>query len=398
MGSVGRFSEEFWNVEVGNFGGWEIISQRMKEANKITANYIDLLKQVASAMDTFGRALIKTARDSRLPDMEHGELKASLLAARTSVEYWGQDSVDAADAITTEVTQLSQYLTQAKLICKHAKEQAKQRQQQVREGMRRVQQAQRESQKKLQELMDKETNKLRVDSKPDAKPKELEKALQAGVRSVEAAKEAELQHKDAVNFHNAVLNEWCSYAHSGFNTFQNKEEHRVRLVRDSLWRIANICSLFAVQLDQHQESIRTALIHVDVAKELSTWVAIHKTLQTPPIPLVYTPIARSSLNTPSASFSTSARSTLTEVSEDSDSSGRSSPIPLYKARALYQFSARNYSACVVVLQSESEVSLTEGQSLVVMDVCNAEWSLVRTNTGVLAFVPSKFITAAPVST
>ncbi|XP_069939240.1 proline-serine-threonine phosphatase-interacting protein 1 isoform X3 [Cherax quadricarinatus] len=346
-----EYQEE--NVEVGNFGGWEIISQRMKEANKITANYIDLLKQVASAMDTFGRALIKTARDSRLPDMEHGELKASLLAARTSVEYWGQDSVDAADAITTEVTQLSQYLTQAKLICKHAKEQAKQRQQQVREGMRRVQQAQRESQKKLQELMDKETNKLRVDSKPDAKPKELEK---------------------------------------------NKEEHRVRLVRDSLWRIANICSLFAVQLDQHQESIRTALIHVDVAKELSTWVAIHKTLQTPPIPLVYTPIARSSLNTPSASFSTSARSTLTEVSEDSDSSGRSSPIPLYKARALYQFSARNYSACVVVLQSESEVSLTEGQSLVVMDVCNAEWSLVRTNTGVLGFVPSKFITAAPVST
>ncbi|XP_045610072.2 proline-serine-threonine phosphatase-interacting protein 2 isoform X2 [Procambarus clarkii] len=339
MGPIGKFSEEFWNVEVGDFGGWEIVSQRVKESNKITTNYISFLKQVAAAMDTFGRTLLKSAKNSSLPDMEHGELKTSLHAARESVETWGQDSVDAAAAIISQTVQLTQHLTQSKLIRKHAEEEARQRQQQVRDGVRRVRQAQRDAQNKVRELVDTEAQKQALGAKPDVKPKELEKVTLAEERAGEAVKEAEVQHKDAVTFHNSSLDEWCTYAHNAFDTFQDKEETRVELIRDSLWGFANICSLLAVRTDQHQEVIRTALLRVDVAEEVTTWVARHKTLQTPPIPLVHVPVARVMNDPPSAT--PSARSTIAEVSDSSsESSGRSSPIPLYEARVLYQFSAR----------------------------------------------------------
>ena len=46
-----------------------------------------------------------------------------------------------------------------------------------------------------------------------------------------------------------------------------------------------------------------------------------------------------------------------------------------------------------VLQSGSEVCLTAGQAVVVMEGGSKEWSLVKTGEGSLGFVPTKFITA-----
>ncbi|KAG7160561.1 Proline-serine-threonine phosphatase-interacting protein 2-like [Homarus americanus] len=331
------------NVEVGDFGGWDIVVQRMKEASKITGNYIDFLKQV--------------------------DLKTSLQTARDNVESWGQDTIDAAVAINSQVTQLSQYITEAKQTYKHTKEEAKQKQQQVRDGMHRVRQTQRDVQNKIGGLKDADSLRMIMDAKCNAKPRELVKAAHVRERAVEATKDAETQYHEAIIYHNEMVNAWCTYARPTLSIFQDKEEARVKMLRESLWSFANICSLLAVNFDQHQENIRSALLRVNVAKELSTWVAIHRTLQTPPMPLVYTPTSYTSCNTPSLTPSTSVRSTLTEVSSSSNSSDGSSP-------------------------SESEVSLVEGQVITVMDKSNSEWNLVRTSNGVLGFVPAKFISSS----
>ncbi|XP_071537000.1 proline-serine-threonine phosphatase-interacting protein 1-like isoform X2 [Panulirus ornatus] len=250
MGSIGNFAEEFWNVEVGNFGGWEIVSQRMKEASKITANYVDLLKQVAAAMDTFGRALLKSAKNSPLPDMEHGEMKASLETARVSVELWGQDTMEAAAAITAQAAQLTQHLAQAKDTRRLTEEEVKQRQQQVREAVRRVRQAQHLAQGKMRELMDAEVLKLTLITKPDTKSKDREKVTQVEERAMKATRDAEATHKTAVNSHNAALDNWCFCARTAFDNMQVMEESRVKLLRECMWNVANICSLLAVHIDQ----------------------------------------------------------------------------------------------------------------------------------------------------
>ncbi|XP_042236880.1 uncharacterized protein LOC121876060 isoform X2 [Homarus americanus] len=338
----------------------------------------------AAAMETFGHSLLKITKNSPLPDMEHGDLKTSLQTARDNVESWGQDTIDAAVAINSQVTQLSQYITEAKQTYKHTKEEAKQKQQQVRDGMHRVRQTQRDVQNKIGGLKDADSLRMIMDAKCNAKPRELVKAAHVRERAVEATKDAETQYHEAIIYHNEMVNAWCTYARPTLSIFQDKEEARVKMLRESLWSFANICSLLAVNFDQHQENIRSALLRVNVAKELSTWVAIHRTLQTPPMPLVYTPTSYTSCNTPSLTPSTSVRSTLTEVSSSSNSSDGSSPVPMHMAQALYQFSAR----------SESEVSLVEGQVITVMDKSNSEWNLVRTSNGVLGFVPAKFISSS----
>ena len=35
------------NVEVGDFGGWEVVSQRAKEVVKVTSGCVDFMKQVS---------------------------------------------------------------------------------------------------------------------------------------------------------------------------------------------------------------------------------------------------------------------------------------------------------------------------------------------------------------
>lgn len=72
METVGNFSEEFWNKEVGDFSGWEIVNQRIKESNKVTTLYIGFLKQVSSAMEAFGKSLLRVSHNCTLPDTEHG--------------------------------------------------------------------------------------------------------------------------------------------------------------------------------------------------------------------------------------------------------------------------------------------------------------------------------------
>ncbi|MPC13785.1 hypothetical protein E2C01_006532 [Portunus trituberculatus] len=237
------------NVEVGDFGGWEVVSQRTKEAAKVTSTCVDFMKQVAAALDVFGKTLVRVAKSSTLPDLEHGELRNSLVTARDGVEALGQDATDAAAAVTSQANQLSNHLTDARLSRRRATEDIKKRQQQVKEGVRRVQHARRNA--------------------------------------------------------------------------QDVEETRVRLVRDSFWAVANVCSLLAVHIDQHQDALRTALLQVDVGEEVAAWVSQHRTCQTQPIPLVYSPVprppagmtptssARSTLNSAHSTLNSSARSTIT---------------------------------------------------------------------------------------
>lgn len=165
----------------------------------------------------------------------------------------------------------------------------------------------------------------------------------------------------------------------------------MRLLRDSFWAVANVCSLLAVHIDQHQDALRAALLQVNVSEEVKAWVSQHRTSQTQPIPLVYTPVAHPpDTPTPSSSArstldSTARYSTITEMSQSSEGSVGASPVPVRKARALYKFAAR----------SGSEVCLAAGEAVVVMEGGSKEWSLVQTGDGSLGFVPTKFITAPP---
>lgn len=41
------------NVEAGDFGGWDVVSQRVKEGAKVTSSCIDIMKQVLVNLRNF---------------------------------------------------------------------------------------------------------------------------------------------------------------------------------------------------------------------------------------------------------------------------------------------------------------------------------------------------------
>lgn len=389
MGSIGNFADDFWNTEIGDFAGWNIVHQRIKDGGKVTQNYIELLKQVTAAMETFGRSLLKTAKSSSLPEMEHGKLKSALQTARVSVEAWGLDTLDAAAALSGQINSLSQHLTQAKGMRKREDEDLRNQQQQLSDAMRKVKQAQRTAQTKLKEKMECESHRFVLESKYDPKQKELEKATQAEKRAEDAVLDAEFHHREVVAKHNEALEGWKMVTRSSMNIMQDIEEARVKLLRDSMWSVANVCSLLAVHCDQHQENVRTALLSVDVGQELNSWVTLHSTKQRPPSPLAYQPVQRpSQLSTPISTPANSARSTVTEFDGSSTSrsrSGTATPEPLHDATVLYHFGAR----------SDSEVSLKAGETVSVLDDSNEEWVYVRNRKGATGFVPATYIKALP---
>ncbi|KAK4299705.1 hypothetical protein Pmani_028039 [Petrolisthes manimaculis] len=393
MSSSGNFADEFWNVEAGDFSGWEKVNQRVKEATKVTTNCVDFLKQLGVALDGFGRNLLKVAKNTTLPDSEYGEMGSSVGCVRVGVECWGEDCVNAGSAIIQQATTLSHHLVQARLARRRCTQLLKPRQQQVKESVKKVHQSQRQAQSRVRELVEAQAIKLSLEGKLDTSQRERDKAIQADNRAEESVKEAESLHRESVTTHNLALDAWCTSATSAFNTMQEAEEARLTVTREVMWGLANICSLLAVNIDQYQNTLRTSLLRVDVGEELRAWVGEHRTQQTPPVPLMYTPTTPMYTNSTGTSTMSSVRSSCaTEVSDSDDnddgSSEGSSPVPLRKARALYQFSPR----------SGSEVSLAGGEVVTVMEGSSAEWSLIRTSKGQLGFVPANFISPSATGT
>lgn len=389
METVGNFSEEFWNKEVGDFSGWEIVNQRIKESNKVTTLYIGFLKQVSSAMEAFGKSLLRVSHNCTLPDTEHGHLRTSLERIRKSVEVWGQDTVDAAAAINEQAVQVSTHATQAKELRKKTDDGVRLKQNHLKDNLKKLHQAKRHAKMKMKDRVEAEFHQMVMANKIETKPRELEKSMQGTRRAAEAQQEAETQFSEAVTTTNQSLASFSDTAVLSFTTMQNIEETRVKLLRESLWAVANICSLLAVQLDEQQECLRVDVLAVDVSRELSSWILKHRTLQPSPLPIVYeaTPYSPPSglntpLSTPLSSPASSARSTLTKDANDSDSSSNcATPTSLYEARAMFGFSAK----------SGSEISLVEGDVVKVMNDSNTDWYLVRNKHGSQGFVPATFV-------
>lgn len=389
METVGNFSEEFWNKEVGDFSGWEIVNQRIKESNKVTSLYVGFLKQVSSAMEAFGKSLLRVTHNCTLPDTEHGHLRTSLERIRKSVAVWGQDTVDAAAAVNEQAGLVSGHATQAKELRKKTDDGVRLKQTQLKDNLKKLHQAKRYAKMKMKDRVEAEFHHMVVTNKIESKPRDLEKAMQGMQRAIQTQQEAESQYSEAVTTTNQTLMTFTDTASLSFTTMQNIEEARVKLLRESLWAVANVCSLLAVQVDEQQECLRADVLDVDVAHELSSWVLKHRTLQSSPLPLVYeaTPYCPPSglntpLSTPLSSPASSARSTLTRDANDSDTSSNcATPTSLYEAKAMFRFSAR----------SDSEISLVEGDIVRVMNDSNTDWVLVRNKHGSEGFVPATFV-------
>ncbi|KAK7068513.1 hypothetical protein SK128_014196 [Halocaridina rubra] len=347
MGSPGNFADEFWNTEICDFSGWTTVHQRIKDGNKIICNYIDLMKQVTSAMENFGRSLLKAAKNSSLPDTEHGKLRAALQTARLSVEAWGQDSLDAATTLNSQLSFLSQHLMQAKDSRKRAEEAVKSRQNHLQDAVRKAKQSNKSAQNKLKERLNCQNQRLCVESKIDAKSKDIEKAIQAERKSEDALAESEEQCRESVFKHNESLQDWQNTTRSSLKSMQDVEEARVKILRDSMWSVANVCSMLAVQFDQHQESIRMSLSSIDVGQELSSWVKTYRTLQSPPQPLTYKPQELASHVPTTFTHANSKRSTVTDAESSTNTStsrsGTTTPEPLHDATVMYEFLPRNES-------------------------------------------------------
>ncbi|XP_047495385.1 uncharacterized protein LOC125043346 [Penaeus chinensis] len=400
METVGNFSEEFWNKEVGDFSGWEIVNQRIKESNKVTSLYVGFLKQVSSAMEAFGKSLLRVTQNCRLPDTEHGHLRTSLERVRRSVAAWGQDSVSAAAALDEQAVRVSAHATQAKDVRKKTEDGVRLKQNQLKDNLKKLHQAKRHAKMKMKDRVEAEFQQMALANRIESKPRELEKAMQGIQRAIETQQEAESQFSEAVISTNQTLKSFTDTASLSFTTMQSIEEARVKLLRESLWAVANICSLLAVQVDEQQECLRVDVLAVDVTHELSSWVIKHRTLQSAPLPLVYeaTPYfspagLNTPLSTPYSSPASSARSTLTRDANDSDTSSNcATPTSLYEAKAMYRFSARVCSNTQSRLEvSDSEISLAEGDVVGVMNDSNADWVLVRNKTGGQGFVPAAFV-------
>ncbi|XP_042872312.1 septation protein imp2-like isoform X2 [Penaeus japonicus] len=341
-------------------------------------------------MEAFGRSLLRVTHNCTLPDTEHGNLRTSLERIRKSVEVWGQDTVDAASAINDQAVLVSRHANQAKELRKKTDDGVRQKQNQLKDNIKKLHQAKRHAKMKMKERVDSEFHHVVLANKLETKPRDLEKAMQAMRRAVESQQEAEIQFSEAITSTNKALKSFTDTASLSFTAMQNIEETRVKLLRESLWSFANICSLLAVHIDEQQECVRIQVLSVDVAGEVSSWIVKHRTLQSAPEPLVYeaTPYSPPSgmttpLSTPLSSPATSARSTLTRDTNDSDSSNCATPTSLYEAKAVFHFSAR----------SESEISLVEGDVVTVMNDTNSDWILVRTKKGCQGFVPATFVKA-----
>ncbi|XP_076069828.1 proline-serine-threonine phosphatase-interacting protein 2-like [Oratosquilla oratoria] len=391
MGSLGAFVTDFLNSEIGDIAGWEIVSQRVKEGNKVASHYVDFLKQVSLALETLGKTLVKISKTSPLGELETGRMRKCLKVARQGVKGFGQDSMEAAATLTSLAANIHQHVIQARTHRRECEDIIRPHHHHLKESTRKLKSAKKQAKNRMREMVQAEEIYMTLDGKVDVKGKEVEKAASNDRRTKESVENAEAMVKESVVTVNANLATCISTLQASLVSMQEVEEERIRILRDTMWSVANVISFLSVHIDQHMEMLRTVLEKIDVKNEILDWIGKNKTGCILPSSLIYNPTPRPlTLSTPGTTPGDTPRTTpslsVCSIDEDLEESEKCfeelvSKKCLFPAVALYSFEAR----------SNSEVSLATGEEVEVLDHSSSDWALIRKVKGAMGFVPSVYI-------
>ncbi|XP_067131738.1 proline-serine-threonine phosphatase-interacting protein 1-like [Centruroides vittatus] len=384
-----KFSQHFWNSEICNFSGFDVLCQRMKEGRKVCKDYADFLRQRAQVQELYGKALIKLSKSLGGKE-EIGSLRQSWEVMRTETENIGKQHVMTAGSLTEEANKIADLMEKQKMQRKHAEDQLRRTQMIMKNAMKKVLESKKTYYTRCKEKEVIEETLQSVGQ--NIQCKEYEKLTQKHNRIEQIIENLNLTYSSSLESLEEIHQLWENEMYSTCECFQKLEEERIDALRNSMWILTNISSLQCVNEDDMNEEIRKTLENCSIENDIELFIQLRRTGTEKPEHMIYEAYqsnkkienCTSQIKKLSENESPNIEETL-EASPKIEVNNSIYETILNDERefdevschVLYDFDARD----------ETEVSLKKGEVVRVINACDPDWWQIETKDSRIGYFP-----------
>lgn len=253
-----KFDNNFWNEDIGNFQGWEVVIRRLKEGRQILKDYTDFVRQRASIEEQFGKALVKLAKTFVIKE-DSKPMNEFWDGVKAQTEASGMAHLTASDRMFSELQKILDLAETFREKRRMKEEAVRVQQHSLKVQWKRTQDAKRIYDIRCKEEVVCNQAYHQEIARSGKSSKEAEKALTKYEKSKQCLDSSEIHYRSAASATEECRRLWESETENSLAAFEALEEERLGVTRNSIWRLANVTSAASVADDEAAESVRQTL-------------------------------------------------------------------------------------------------------------------------------------------
>lgn len=284
---VVNFSESFWNEDIGSYEGFEAVVNRLKAGRTVIKQYAEYLKQRSLIEETLGKSLLKLSKSMAMPGEDVGFLNDAWETMRLHTEMSALGHLESAQQFSDESVFIAETNVKFREERKGREERVRSCQQKLKSDWRRVSDCRRAHEARCNDEILSNQQYHTEAVKKGRSSREAERAAAKHDKSRTALRQSDSVYQSSVAEAEESRQEWERETENCLSLFQDLEEGRIALLRDSLWKVTNIVSSHSVVDDRGSEQVRVALERGELTECLEGFVAENATGSRRPEPIVY---------------------------------------------------------------------------------------------------------------
>eukprot|EP00116_Pleurobrachia_bachei_P002440 sb/3462702/ len=352
------FVENFWGSDFNSSAGFEEISRRMKTGKQSLTDLVDFIKKRAQIEIKYGQELSKLSH-SALGKGESGTMHSCMDVFIRETDETGQIALSCAKALNDDVaTYLSVF-----------KDEQREARRESEDCMRRTIRAKKTSYEQMQRCKtayeractEAEKSSEMLKQNMGQPQKRLDQLKQKMKQSRQAAEVADKEYMESVKTLERYRQCWEKDHEIYCKRMQDLELDRLTKMRNSIWTYTNICSQALVNTDCRMEEVRRILEMCDSSHDLNVYVKDRRTGSHRPEPIEYINFYQTNV----------------KFDDEAKRIPKGHASNFVRVVALYEYAA----------QGPEEVSLAQGDLLVVLEKVDELWWYGKHKNGTVGLFP-----------
>jgi len=290
---VKSFKNNFWNADIGNFHGFEVIVKRLKDGRSVCKEYVEFLRQRSLIEEQYGKALIKLAKTSSSGD-EISSVRPAWDSVKNTTEAVGLNHVQASNQLAAEVAKISDFMDSSRDKRKWSEDNVRTLQTQIKTAYKRMVDSKKGYEIRCREEIQANHMFHQEVARTGRETSGAERAYGKHNKARQGMEQAEEAYRSAAFNLEETRALWQKETESCMDTFQELESSRLRVLRDSAWCLTNIGSASCVGDDQDYEDTRQCLESCDLEEGLQQFISQHQTGSEGPPPVTCQSLPNSS--------------------------------------------------------------------------------------------------------
>ncbi|XP_013778259.1 proline-serine-threonine phosphatase-interacting protein 1-like isoform X1 [Limulus polyphemus] len=266
-----RFADHFWNTDICDFTGFEIICQRLQKGRRFVKDYAEFLKQRAQAEEAYGNSLVKVAKSAG-GRYEIGTLRQAWEVILNQTELVGLTYLNNAHQLNKEKTRILEFVENLNKRSKDRACQTREANNVKRQKYKQLQEEKRTYYMRCRESASYSDYLKEETEKQNSQQKEFEMIVQKHKNAVQMMSDAKDTYCKNLESFEEYCKEWEKKMEDTCETFQVLEAERIFFLKDSMWSTAYMFSSLHLNGKESFKEIKKGLENIVAATDLDLFI------------------------------------------------------------------------------------------------------------------------------